>query len=197
MGIPWAQTYLFFGDERFVPLDDPRSNFALVRETLLERVPVSASQVFPVPTQSASAAEAAAVYAAGLARFFAAGPGAAPPRFDLVLLGLGSDGHTASLFPDSPALQVNDAWATWTPPGTLPPPVDRITLTYPVFNAARQVAFLVFGEKKAPALREVLEQQPTRERCPAAGIRPVDGTVTWLVDEAAARLLTRGARSRG
>lgn len=188
---PWSQSLLFFGDERFVPPEDERSNFRMVQLALLARVPVASSQVFPVPTQAGSAAEAAATYAAELAWFFATTLHAAPPRFDLVVLGLGEDGHTASLLPGSPALHVEDTCATWTPPGALPPRVDRITLTYPVLNAARQIVFLVSGEKKAGALRTVLEGQPSRDQCPAAGIRPADGTVTWLVDEDAAQLLTR------
>ena len=187
----WQKTHVFFGDERFVPADDPRSNFGMADRALLSRAPVPPSQVFPVPTQRPSAAEAAKAYADQLVRFFATDGRASPPRFDLVLLGLGEDGHTASLFPGSPALEVTDAWVTWSPPGTLPPPVDRVTLTYPVLTAARHVVFLVAGEGKAPALRDGLEGKVDRRQRPAAGIQPVDGTLTWLVDESAAKLLAR------
>jgi 6-phosphogluconolactonase len=190
--ILWQKTYIFVADERFVPPDDPRSNFGLARRTLLAGVPVPALQVFPVPTGEPTAAAAAARYAAELARFFPADfRDTRPPRFDLILLGMGEDGHTASLFPGAAALEVEDAWVTWSPPGVLPPAVDRITMTYPVLNAARHVAFLVAGEKKAVALYDVLEGRADRNRRPAAGIQPRAGTLTWFVDQAAATLLSR------
>jgi 6-phosphogluconolactonase len=127
-----------------------------------------------------------------LARFFSPDVKKdALPRFDLILLGLGEDGHTASLFPGAAALQVEDAWVTWSPPGVLPPAVDRITLGFPVLNAARQVAFLVAGARKAAALHDVLEGGADRDRRPAAGVQPRDGTLTWFVDQDAAKLLTR------
>ena len=189
--IEWARTYLFFGDERFVRPDDPSSNFAMVQRTLLAPAPVPGGHAFPVPTQLATAAAAAAAYAATLAKAFGIGEVGGPPRFDLILLGLGEDGHTASLFPGAASLAVADRWVVASPPGATPPPVERITLTFPVVNAAREVLFLVSGENKAEALRVVLEGQPTREQRPAVWVRPVDGTLTWLVDEAAASRLTR------
>jgi len=189
--IDWAHTYLFFGDERFVPPDDPSSNFAMVQRTLLEPASVPAGHVFPVPTQLGTAAAAAQEYAATLTRTFGIGESGDPPRFDLILLGLGDDGHTASLFPGAASLWVTDRWVVASPPGTLPPPVERITLTFPVLNAAREILFLVAGQNKAEALQDVLEGQPSREERPAACICPVDGTLTWLVDEAAASRLTR------
>ena len=121
-------------------------------------VPIPADQIFPVRTAGRSAAEAAAEYDADLRRFFAADSGNAP-RFDLILLGMGEDGHTASLFPHAAALDVDNAWATWSPPGVLPPPVDRVTLTYPAINSARQAVLPSRAKKKAPALREILERQ--------------------------------------
>jgi 6-phosphogluconolactonase len=187
--IDWSKTYLFFGDERFVPPDDVRSNYATARRSLLDRVAINDSNVFPVPTWGKSAAECAAAYDDDLAGFFATIRNGAPPRFDLILLGMAEDGHTASLFPDSPALEVEDAWVAWTPPGALPPPVERITLTYPVLNAAREVLFLVAGAKKAAALRDVLEGDAPRVQRPAAGVKPTDGSLTWIVDEGAAMLL--------
>jgi 6-phosphogluconolactonase len=188
--IDWSRADLFFGDERFVPPDDPRSNYGMARRTLLSSVSVPADHVFPVPTDRPSADEAAASYAETLAAAFGVTDRRRPPRFDLILLGLGDDGHTASLFPHAPTLAERDLWVVASPPGTLPPPVDRITLTYPVLNAAREVLFLVSGEKKAAVLQEVLEGHPSPEECPAAAVRPSDGTVEWLVDEAAAQRLT-------
>jgi 6-phosphogluconolactonase len=188
--IDWAHTYLFFGDERFVPLDDPSSNFAMVQRTLLAPASVPAGHTFPAPTQLGTAA-AAAEYAATLTRAFGIGDSRDPPRFDLILLGLGEDGHTASLFPGAVSLWVTDRWVVVSPPGSLPPPVERITLTFPVLNAAREILFLVSGQTKAEALRDVLEGQSSREERPAVGVCPVDGTLTWFVDEAAASRLAR------
>jgi len=190
-GIDWSRTYFFFGDERFVPLDDPRSNFAMVERTLLRRRPIARSHALAIPTDRPNAAEAAAAYASQLAEFFASPSSGPPPRLDLAILGLGTDGHTASLFPAAPALREQQAWVTWSAPGTLPPPVERITMTYPILNAARQVLFLVAGDEKAIALRDAFQGDVPVERCPAAGIRPMEGSVTWLADEPAARLLTR------
>jgi ribulose-phosphate 3-epimerase len=184
--LDWTRTYVFFGDERLLPPDDPRSNFGMARRALLDRVPLPASQVFAIVTVAVTAAEAAEVYAARLTRFFPEATGLSPPRFDLVLLGLGEDGHTASLFPAAAALEVQDAWVAGTPPGRLPPPVDRVTLTYPALNAARRVAFLVAGKNKAAVARAVIEGRAERNRYPAAGVRPTDGTLAWLLDEAAA-----------
>jgi 6-phosphogluconolactonase len=189
--IDWAHVYVFFGDERFVPVGDPRSNYGMARRSLLARVPIPASNVFPMPTEARNAAEGAAEYARLLAEFFSVSERTTPPRFDLIILGLGRDGHTASLFPYAKALEVTDAWVTWSPPGRLPPPVDRITLTYPVLNSARQVAFLVFGMDKAPALHDVLEGQASCEDRPAAGVQPVDGGLIWFIDKQAAQLLTQ------
>ncbi len=212
--VDWSKTYIFFGDERFVPPDDPRSNFGMTKRTLLAAVPVPPSHVFPIPTDEPTAAAAAVRYAAELASLCRRGilprccgetspagfarkrqdaASTSPARFDLILLGLGEDGHTASLFPSAAALEVEDAWVTSSPPGVLPPPVDRITMTYPVLNAARHVAFLVAGERKAAVLYDVLEGRADPDRRPAAGVRPRDGTLTWFVDQHAAKLLSRTA----
>ena len=190
-GVDWARTYVFFGDERFVPPDDARSNFGMARRTLLAQVAIPADQVFPIPTHGRSAAESAVAYTADLARCFGTDADGPPPCLDLILLGLGDDGHTASLFPGAAALQVRSDWVTWSPPGVLPPPVDRITLTYPVLNAAREIIFVVAGRTKAAAMRDVLEGHAPREQRPAAGVQPSDGTVTWVADADAASLLAR------
>jgi 6-phosphogluconolactonase len=186
--IDWSRVFLFFGDERQVPHDDPRSNYHMAREALLLTAPIAGEQVLSVPTEWPTAEKCAEEYSAALVRFFALEPGSMP-TFDLVLLGLGDDGHTASLFPHAPALAVTDRITTWSPPGVLPPPVDRITLTYPTINAARQVMFLVAGAGKAEALRDVVEGRVPKEQRPAAGIAPESGRLSWLVDQSAAGLL--------
>src|SRR5947209_1703520 len=189
--VDWAKAFLFLGDERFVPPDDPRSNYGMAKRSLLDRVPVPPDQVFPIPTDGPDAATAAAAYARTLAAAFGVPSDGPPPRFDLILLGLGDDAHTASLFPGKPALNETRAWVTASPPGVLPPPVDRVTLTFPALNAARAVLFLVAGDKKAAVVKEVIESPPDPMTRPASAVRPTDGTVTWLLDEPAARLLAR------
>ncbi len=181
--IDWSKTFLFFGDERFVPPDDDRSNYKMVRQSLLQNASIAADHVFAIATNSSSPQQAAEEYARTLKTFFG---GIGWPEFDLVLLGLGDDGHTASLFPGAAALRVTDRWVTSSPPGVLPPPVDRVTLTFPVFNAARQVMFLVSDENKAQAFAEVYQGRTSVEQRPAAGIRPANGHTVWLVDRAAA-----------
>ena len=186
----WDKWVVFLGDDRFVPPDDDRSNYGQARRTLLSHVPIPSSQVYPVATDSAAPAEAAARYADTLAEVFKQPSDGPPPVFDLILLGMGDDGHTASLFPGYSSLSVMDRWTLSSPPGTLPPPVDRITFTFPVLNAARRVLFLVNGEKKAVPVRDILEGGADVQERPAAGVRPSEGELTWLLDEAAASLLT-------
>jgi 6-phosphogluconolactonase len=189
--IDWQKTYLFFGDDRFVPHDDPRSNYAMAQRSLLARAPIPANHILAIPTDRPSTAASAADYTRTLADFFGVAPGQAVPRFDLILLGMGDDGHTASLFPGKPAIHEQSAWVVSSPPGVLPPPVERVTLTFPVLNAAREVLFLVTGEKKAAPLRDAIEGSPDVDRVPASAVRPSDGTLVWLIDEAAGRLLRR------
>lgn len=187
--IDWSRTFLFVGDERFVAADDAANNLAMIRRSLIERVPVPPANVLPIRTDYPSVAAAAAAYNTTLEQFFKLSVGSGPPRFDLVLLGLGDDGHTASLFPGKPALEVSDVWVTSSPPGVLPPPVDRITLTFPILNRARQILFLVAGAKKANVVRRILLDAPPRGEMPAAGIIPDEGLVTWLLDTGAASAL--------
>jgi 6-phosphogluconolactonase len=190
--VDWSKVIFFFGDERFVPPGDAASNYGMARRSLLSRLPIAASQVYRIPTEKLTPAESAAAYSSELGRFFEQACDSTPvPRFDLVLLGLGDDGHTASLFPEKPAVLVDDQWITWSPPGVLPPPVDRVTMTYALLNAARQVVFLVAGEKKAGVVKEILEENPGREKYPAAGIVAAAGSMTWLLDEPAASHLTQ------
>lgn len=189
--LPWDVMDFFWGDERFVPFDDPRSNFGMAQRSLLSRVSVPAANLFPIPTDAATPTEAADLYAQTVADAFAVTLAAAPPAFDLLLLGLGDDGHCASLFPGHPTLHERTLWAVAAPPGTLPPPVERVTLTFSVLNAARQILFLVAGEKKAEAVADILEGGASVDKRPAAGVKPENGTLTWLLDRAAASRLEK------
>jgi 6-phosphogluconolactonase len=176
---PWGRCFVYWSDERFVPLDDPASNYRMAREALLDRVAIPGEQIFPAPVGAPSPKAAAEGYARELERLPRSKNGW--PRFDLILLGMGEDGHTASLFPGDPALEERQATVAAVR-GSKPPP-DRLTFTLPVLNAARLVIFLVQGEGKREALARVLR----RDRAlPAARVEPVEGEVRFLVDRAAA-----------
>jgi 6-phosphogluconolactonase len=180
--VPWERTHVFWGDERCVAPDDPRSNARLAREALLDRVPVPPRQVHPISCRT-SPETAAREYAAVLREYFGAGPAS----FDLILLGLGENGHTASLFPGDAAL---DERVRWTAPVLVADPdLHRVTLTASLLNQAAMVAFLVAGAAKAGMLREVLQGPRDPRRLPAHLINPEKGELYWLVDrEAAAQL---------
>jgi 6-phosphogluconolactonase len=188
--LPWDQMFFFFGDERHVPPDDPDSNFRMANEALLSKAPIPASNIFRVPSENPDAEAVAEAYEQTLRGFFAVQPGEFP-RFDLILLGLGPDGHTASLFPETAALQEKSRLvvANWVEQLK----THRITFTLPVLNAARCVAFLVSGTKKAPALHEVLEGKEPGEKYPSKLVRPTDGELIWFVDRAAASQLSQAA----
>ncbi|MBC8137017.1 MAG: 6-phosphogluconolactonase [Fibrella sp.] len=179
--MPWEDTFVFIGDERFVPEEDPAHNFSMARAALLDHVPVPPANRYPIETYLPSAADVADEYTNRLRDFF---EGQAM-TFDLILLGLGDDGHTASLFPGKSALDETDKPVVASEPGILPPPVERVTLTFPVLNAARNILFLVTGEKKRGPLARVLSGEASVSETPAAGIQPVMGTLTFLADEAA------------
>ncbi len=174
--MPWARVYLFWGDERFVPPDHPDSNQRMAREAVIARVPIPAANVHPVPTDGAPE-DAARRYEADLRAFAAGRPG--EPLFDVQLLGLGPDGHTASLFPGTPALGERRSWVAAVLGAK---PEARITLTYPALDSSGEVAFLVAGEEKRAVLRRLLEGDAA---LPAAGVRPA-GPVTVFADRAAA-----------
>jgi 6-phosphogluconolactonase len=189
--VPWRHVRLYWGDERCVPPDDPASNYGLARETFIRHVPIPDGNVHRLrgedePAAAALAGEKELRALAALER-----PRSDVPVFDLVLLGLGQDGHTASLFPHSPALDAEERWcvATEAPDGS-----PRLTVTYPVLNAARRVWFLVSGAKKAGMMAEVLEGLRVPEAVPAQGVTPVPGALTWLLDEAAAAELSPAVR---
>ena len=194
--IPWKKVQLFWGDERCVPSDDPRSNERMARRALVDHVPIPPTQVYPIRCEG-SAREAARRYGRLLQSLF----GLEGPSFDWVLLGLGEDGHTASLFPGSHTLLETTELALATEGGD--PDLPRVTLTLPAINRSACVVFLVSGDAKAAALHAVLEGERDSTRWPAQHIRPQAGDLFWLVDEAAAsRLddlssLTSQAAARG
>ena len=183
----WNRVFLFFGDERHVPPTDAESNYRMVNESLLTKIKIPAENVFRVKAETADADAAAADYEQQLRRFFELKPGEFP-RFDLILLGMGPDGHTASLFPDSAALdeQTRLVVANWVAKFN----THRITLTFPVLNHAAEVLFMAAGADKADMLHQVLEGKPTPP-LPSQRVQPSDGTLLWLLDEAAATKLTR------
>jgi len=179
---PWDRMHVFWGDERCVDPDDPRSNARMARETWLDHVPIPGKQIHPLHCAQAPAA-AAREYEAELQEFFADGP----PCLDLVLLGLGDNGHTASLFPGTPVLEETGHWAA--PVYVAEQDLYRVTLTAPCINQARVVAFLAAGTGKAAVLREVLHGPRDPGRLPAQLIQPQSGELVWLIDlEAAVRL---------
>jgi 6-phosphogluconolactonase len=178
--VRWDRVHIFFGDERCVPPDDDESNYRMAREALLDKVPVPLQNVLRMEGEI-EPPTAAARYEDGLRRAFELGPGQTP-RFDLVFLGLGPDGHTASLFPGTPALGETERLAVANPVEKMGS--TRLTLTLPVLNAARRVVFLVAGKDKAQVLRQVLKGEPGQ--FPAQLVRPTDGELVFLVDRAAA-----------
>jgi 6-phosphogluconolactonase len=185
--LPWAKIYFFFGDERHVPPTDAESNYHMARETILSKIPVPPANIFPIPAENPEASAAAGIYEQTLQKFFGLKPGEFP-RFDLILLGLGPDGHTASLFPETAALKENShlVVANWVEKLH----THRITLTLPVLNAARAILFLVSGSDKASALHEVLEGSAPAEKYPSKLVQPNNGRLIWLIDRAAASELS-------
>jgi 6-phosphogluconolactonase len=183
--VSWRNVLLYLGDERCVPPDDPRSNTRMIRESLLEGT-AAAPATLRVPQVELPPPEAAAAYARALRRDFRL-QGSARPRFDLILLGVGDDGHTASLFPGMPALNEKRRLVVATDiPETVRPAVPRITLTLPVLNAAEHVLFLVAGASKAPAVAAILAGPQPEIPLPARRVQAWEGQVTWLLDREAA-----------
>jgi 6-phosphogluconolactonase len=181
--LPWRSINFFWGDERCVPPDQPESNYRMANESLLSKVPVPRENIFRIPAEDEDHERAAAGYSETLQKFFAD----EWPHFDLVFLGMGADGHTASLFPGTTALSAGDRIAvanyveklqSW-----------RITLTASAINRARNIIFLVAGADKAPALKEVIRGPRNPERYPSQLIEPSHGELLWMVDGAAASLL--------
>ncbi|HTR25014.1 MAG TPA: 6-phosphogluconolactonase [Terriglobales bacterium] len=186
---PWARTYLFFGDERHVPPSDAESNYRMVSESLLSKIAIPAQNVFRVKAENPDAAAAATEYESQLKKFFGLKANEFP-RFDLILLGMGPDGHTASLFPDSEGLKETSKLviANWVEKFK----THRLTFTFPVLNNAAEVIFLASGQDKAAMVHEVLEVTHTPSY-PSQQVQPSNGRLLWMLDEAAAARLTRGS----
>lgn len=178
--IDWTRVEIFFGDERFVPPDDPRSNYKMAREALLDHVPVPAGNVHAIPTRAATAEAAAEQYDRTLRDRL--GGNDAGVTVDLALLGLGPDGHTASLFPGDATVSEQTRWAVAVgAPTTVQPPVPRISATLPFLNAARMAIFLIAGADKRPVIAKILGKAPGADQYPAGMIAPREFCL-WMVD---------------
>lgn len=186
--VNWSFVHLFFGDERSVAPDHPDSNFRTAHLALLSHVSIPTPQIHRMAGERGDLAQAARDYEAALAASFGVARDAGPPSFDLILLGMGKDGHTASLFPQTTALDPTKAWVV---ENDVPSQqTRRLTLTAPAINAARCVMFLVAGRDKAEPLVSVLEGPPNPREFPSQLIAPTDGELIWLVDRAASANLS-------
>ncbi len=178
----WRDWHVFWSDERYVPPEREQSNYGVAKHVLLDRVPIPNDRIHPMPTLLPSPAESAEAYEEELTGYFSG----LLPRFDLMIMGLGVDGHTASLFPHSPVLgEEYQARLVVSVVAPADPPI-RLTMTLPVFNNAENLFFLVAGPEKHAALERAVTGPPNADACPASAIRPTDGLVMWWVDEAAA-----------
>lgn len=191
--VPWGIIDLFWGDERCVPPDHKDSNYRMTKEALLDRAPIPASNIRRIPAEKTPPASAAAEYQALLTDYFHLKPGELP-RFDLVYLGMGDDGHTASLFPGTKALAETERFVVQNY-------VDkfqsyRVTLTADAINNGKRVVFLLAGEGKAGRLKEVLEGPRDPDRLPSQRIHPVDGKLTFVLDRGAASQLSQAGGSQ-
>ncbi len=181
--LSWNDVFFFWSDERHVPPTDADSNYRTANETLLSKLPIPADHIFPVPTEMPDAGEAARAYEQTLQNFFR--PTAVFPRFDLILLGMGPDGHTASLFPGTTALDEKKHWvvANWVAKFS----TFRVTFTYPVLNNAANVMILVCGADKSTMVVRALKDPSAN--LPCQGVKPEDGELMWFLDQAAAARL--------
>jgi 6-phosphogluconolactonase len=189
--IAWSKVHFFFGDERHVRPDQADSNFRMVNEAMFQRLAPDLTHIHRILGELPDAAEAASRYEADMRGFFEAHVlvEAGFPRFDLILLGVGLDGHTASLFPGSLALQETHRWVVgnWVEKSK----AHRITMTFPVLNNAGEVVLLVTGTVKAPIMAEVLERTATAPKYPVQRVKPRSGTKRWMLDKAAASQLAK------
>jgi 6-phosphogluconolactonase len=192
--VDWSRVEIFWGDERAVPPDHPDANYRMASEAMLQKLPIPAEHVHRVPADRPDRDAAAADYQNEIARVFGIDPAGSPPVFDLILLGMGPDAHTASLFPHSTALGETTKWvvsnyvAKFKDQGV----PHRLTMTRPLLNKAREVLFLVAGKDKADPLFEVFTGPPDSARLPSQLIKPTTGQLVWYLDVAAAARLTAG-----
>ena len=186
--LPWDKMKVFFGDERHVGPGHPDSNFQMASDTMLSKAPLQPAQIHRIKGEYTDTAQAAAEYEELIRREFALAPGALP-RFDLILLGMGSEGHTLSLFPGTRALRETQKIVTRNWVGKLY--TERVTLTAPAANSAANIIFMIAGADKACALKAVLEGPYEPDQLPAQMIQPVNGTLSWLVDVAAGAMLSK------
>jgi 6-phosphogluconolactonase len=189
--VPWDKMQVFFGDERHVPPDHPDSNFRMASEAMISKAPLKAEQVYRIKGEYSDTEKAAVEYEQELRTYFKLAAGQMP-RFDLFLLGMGNEGHTLSLFPGTKALHDNRRLVMRNWIGKLY--TERVTMTAPVANNAALVIFMVTGADKAPALKAVLEGLHEPEQLPSQLIGPKNGKLLWLVDTAAAGMLSIGIR---
>ena len=184
--MPWAKTYVFWVDERHVPLTDESSNYRLAQDFLLSKAPIPKTNIFPMSDGSQPVDRAASIYEIRLGKFFGTG---ALPRFDLALMGMGEDGHTASLFPGMPQVNELDKWVV----GYFVDEAkkERVSLTFPVLNASRTLLVMMEGQKKAERVRDVLEGAKDPPRYPVQYLRPSEGELIFAMDATAASLLKK------
>lgn len=185
--IMWPEVHLFFGDERCAPPDSPESNYRMAEETLLSRIPLPDFNIHRMKGEDADPDRAARNYEEAISNAFALSPGELP-RFDLILLGMGRDGHCASLFPHKASLQERERLVVAAEPG-LEPFVPRLTLTFPVINNAANVLFLIAGADKAEMVQRVVNRQGDPEEIPSLAVQPTIGILTFCLDKDAAKLL--------
>ncbi|MBY0523550.1 MAG: 6-phosphogluconolactonase [Gemmataceae bacterium] len=187
--VDWPHVQFFWGDERSVPPDNKDSNYHMANEAMLGKLNLAEGQVHRIQAERADRDQAARDYQAEIARAFGVDPDGPPPAFDLVLLGMGPCGHTASLFPHTTALKESKRWVVVNFVRKFN--TDRVTLTAPILNRAANITFLVAGADKAPALYEVLEGAPNADEYPSQLIRPDQGQLLWLLDVSAAAQLKK------
>ncbi len=184
LDVPWDKTHIFWVDERCVPENNPASNYGVAKKDFLDRISIPLEQIHPMPGE-APPEDGAILYTRELQKNFQLEEGDFPV-FDLIVLGVGKDGHTASLFPGHGALKERERWVVAVKGGV--PNVSRLTMSYPVLNHARQTVFLASGKEKAEILKTLLEN--SRAQLPAQNVQPINGKLTWLLDRDAASLLT-------
>lgn len=186
--IPWDKVSFFWGDERWVDHTDSQSNYHMVKETLLSKLLDKKPQAYPVNTKAASPEAGAVEYEATI-RKVTESSGEKIPMIDIVLLGIGEDGHTASLFPKSPALKEGKRLCVAVETGETTK--QRVTLTFPILLAARRILFIVSGANKAEIVKEIIEGRSDEHTYPASFYKKAEGVVTWFLDGAAGNLLSR------